>query len=260
MGLLLARGSAVAASTVQSVLFDGAGNDERIEISITGGASANVANDSFTLEVWIRPTSANNNNATPSFEGSIFVDGDNLSGTGGAFLLSVNGNVVDVGINPESSSTGNPSGYQTFSGSTAVNDDTWHWVVMTWNASTGALQLYVDGSREINTTASPVETGNLHWESGGGAPDQLLVLGREKQNLNADGGFYGRISELRITPSILYSGASISVPTSALSGAGAGVVYYGFTEGSGSTVADSGGGTNSNGTIVSAVWDSNGPY
>ena len=247
-------------SSVQSLSFDGTGNDERVEIDITGGVSANVANTDFTVEVWIRPTSNNNQDQVDCFDGNIFIDGDNLSGNGGAWLMSINGNVVDVGLNPESVSLGNPSGYQTFSGTTTVNNDAWHWIVMTYDLSTGDLQLYVDGTREINTTASPLEDGNVHWESGGGTQDQLLVLGREKQEINANGGYHGLMSELRISNSILYSTASITVPTSPLTASGAGRAYYGFTEGSGTLLEDTGGGTNSDGTIVGAAWNAGSPY
>lgn len=244
------------ASPVESVLFDGTNNDEYIAIPINGGESANVANQDFTIEIWVRPTSANNNTAINAYDGNLIIDADNYSGNGGAFLFGINDNTIDVGVRAEGT-----AGYTTYGCSATVNDNAWHWLVMTYDISARQMQFYIDGTRELNETIPDNGgNGNLHWTSGGSTADQQLVLGREKGEFNPDGGFHGRISEMRISPSVLYSAASITQPSAPLDGSGADVAYYGFTEGSGSTVNDTGGGTNGDGTITLASWDTDGPY
>jgi hypothetical protein len=245
VGLLLGTPS----SQVQSILFSGTlGTAEidydRITIPNTGGATANLQDTDATVEVWLRPHATNNDNTGAQWvNGNIFMDNDKVGGgTGGQWGMSILGGVVAVGISLDDG--GALSGYDEFAGTTDITDDAWHHIVWTLNATTGAFQLYVDGSREVNSTASTGNGNNLGWLSGGDAKAQLLELGGEKNDQESGDSlsYFGYMSEIRISSSVLYSGASISVPTSPLDGSGAGVAYYGFTEGSGTTIADGGGG------------------
>lgn len=262
-----------AASLPQSIVFTGTLGTpsidyDRVTIPITGGVTANLANTDCTFEIWIKPHATSNDNTGANwYDGNIFVDRDSFAGspTGGQWGMSILGGVVALGIG---SSTGATVSYTTLTATTDITDDAWHHIVWTFDISTGNVELWVDGTREINSSVSIASGGNLGLLSGGDAKAQLIELGGEKNDQESGDSlsFFGSMSEILMSSSLLYTGASISVPTSPRSGAGAGVAYYGFTEGSGTLVEDTGGGTNSDGTVVlnggspPPSWSTDGPY
>ena len=93
-----------AGSSVQSVLFSGTLGTDVIDYdrmtSDRTAAGANIGSSSSdgTIEIWIRPTSANNNTGSAWVNGNIFIDNDMVEGdnspVGGQYGLSVRNNTV----------------------------------------------------------------------------------------------------------------------------------------------------------------------
>ena len=269
MGLLVGPGSIIIQP--QSVLFSGTLGTavidyDRLTIDRTSTAgNLGASSADATLEIWIKPTAANNNTETGNgwVQGNIFVDADSVEGdsspVGGQFGLSIADNVVNLGVSAVNSET-----YTQHVGTTIVNDLTWHWIVFVWDSSTGNLQLYVDGNRDVNTSRT---SGNMGWVSGGNTKAQLVEFGGEKNDFESGDSlsFFGKISEIRFSDNVRYNGTSITVPTTPLTADGNTIGLWSFTEGSGTTIGDSSS-NNENMTVVTGgtptvpTWNTDGPY
>ena len=107
-------------------------------------ATANrVVQDSFTLEAWIKTTAT-------SLIGTNFYDGNGLiyadvSGDNNDFGTSILNNKLAFG-------TGNPE--TTVVGATSVNTGSWVHIAATRDASTGALEVLVDGQSDGTATST----------------------------------------------------------------------------------------------------------
>ena len=228
----------ISTPTTQAVEFDGTGNVnyDRATVSVDGGEAANIGGGDFTWEMWLKPTSANNNTGSTFADANIFADRDNFQGaTGGEYIFSILNDTLHVSLSP---TTGSLS-YDEFEATTAINDNQWHFIAITYDFSTGDVQAYIDGTREINGTAS--NSGTLAYVSGGSAGDLILELGGEKHEAGADLGYFGRISETRISDTIRYSGTTHTVPTAQMTDDADTIVLWRFDEGSGTIVENSAG-------------------
>lgn len=254
MGLIL--GSQNLAS-VGSLQFSGSGgvSYDRVNIPLTG--AANFGNTDFSLEMWLRPTASNTNTGTTSQDGNIVIDRDNSTGgVSGQMIVGIRNNVFCVGISPDVSTD-----YTEYSCTTAVNDGAWHHFLISRDESTGDVNIYVDGTREVDA-AGP--SGDIRWISGGDAEDQRMVLGVEKIGFTGL-SYFGHMTELRAR-SIYIDTASITVPTARIGSDGNTLVYYDFSEGSGTVLTDLGPSADSDGTVVfnagspPPTWDTINPY
>ncbi len=269
MGILRAAGGRIAVSAVQSVLFSGTIGTESIDYDrltsdrTSTGGNLGAASSDATVEMWIKPTSANSNTGTAWVEGHILLDNDMVEGdgspVGGQYGLSVCNDTIRLGVATELDTT-----YTEFIGSTTVNDGNWHWIVFCWDASTGDVQLYIDGTRDVDSTRA---SGNLGWVSGGNTKAQLNEFAGEKNDFEGGSSLslFGQMSEIRFSNNIRYDASTITVPTTALAVDGNTIAYWGFTEGSGTTIADG----SSNGDEITIVtggsptvptWSTDGPY
>jgi len=169
-----------------------------------------VQND-FTLEYWVNTTQTGSGaGGTQWWQGTGLVDAEVGSITTD-FGTSLLGNKVAFGI----------GGDVTIQSTTSINDGRWHHVAAVRRASTGQLELYIDGRLENNIAGTI--TGALT------APSRI-TLGMTQTGANAL--FVGRLDELRIwntarTASEIASNfrTDLSVPQTGL------VAYYNFDAG-----------------------------
>ena len=100
----------------------------------------------WTMAYWVKTsTPGNGSTGTQWWSGEGMLDGE-VAGVVDDFGTSLLGNKVAFGV-------GNPD--TTIISTSAINDSTWHHVAATRSASTGLMQLYVDGVMEASTTGPP---------------------------------------------------------------------------------------------------------
>ena len=246
------------AMATSSVFFSGTVDQvyDRITIPVDGGSTANIGATDFTIEMWLRPDATQNNGAGSAWwMGNIFLDRDILGNQPRSFGASLRSGQVTFMTHPA-------GGSQTlFTASTDIRDDSWHWVVITYDFSSGDVQIYIDGTREVNASGS---SGDLSFVSSSNVKNRLIELGGEK-HFQGTPAYVGYMSEIRFSDVVRYSGATISVPSSPLAVDADTVTYWGFTEGSGSVLTDSAPGS-ADGTVVfggmpqAPVWSAEAPY
>ena len=215
----------------------GSGQVDRVEIPLNG--KANVGAGDFTVEVWLRGALGDNGagNSCSTGEaawinGNIFIDRDVFGGGDyGDYGLSLYAGRVAFGAS--SASNGD-----TICGSRNVLDGAWHHIAVTRQASTGRLQLYVDGQLDAQAATSPA-TGNISYRVGRGTSypgsDPFLVLAAEKHDAGSSfPSFNGYLDELRLSTVIRYSG-NFTRPGGPFSPDGSTAALYHFNEGAGTT-------------------------
>lgn len=152
--------------------------------TITTGTSVIDTRDSFTLTTWIKPgpggaVVSQDNNRNSSF--AIFADPDSKMWQ---FAIA----------RGDSDTAGYDWANKAVNSAATYTPDAWQHVTATYNAATGLMSLYVNG-----TLAS---TGH-HTASLGAAPVGPLVMGRYKERGSADfyhQGLTGGISNLAVYP------------------------------------------------------------
>ena len=165
---------------------------------------ANIGAGDFTVEVWLRGALGDNGagNSCGTGEaawinGNIFIDRDVFGGGDhGDYGLSLYAGRVAFGASSASNGA-------TICGSRNVLDGAWHHIAVTRQASTGRLQLYVDGQLDAQAASSPA-TGNISYRVGRGTSypdsDPYLVLAAEKHDAGGSfPSFSGYLDELRLS-------------------------------------------------------------
>jgi hypothetical protein len=180
--------------------FDGGDN-----IEVPHDNSFNL--DDFTLEAWVKTTSAGANERIIT----------KTAGASQSFSLFVDNGLVGVGF-----STGGGGNFM--SGSISMNDGNWHHIAGVRNASSNTLSLYVDGvlDNSISTTGTPV-TGT-----------DPLNIGRFSSADPTKQRYNGQMDEVRIWNTALSQSDLKSRMTTPLAGDEVGLVaYFPFEEGVG---------------------------
>ena len=246
-----------AVRTSSSLRFTGTRDQvhDRATIPVDQGSSANIGASDFTIELWLRPNATQNNGAgTAWWMGNIFLDRDILGNGERGFGASLRSGRVTFMTNPA-------GGSQTlFTASSDIRDDAWHWIVITYDRDTGRVQVYVDGTREVNATGS---SGDLSFLSSSNVKNRLIELGGEK-HFQGTPSYVGYMTELRFSNVVRYNANTITVPSAALGVDSDTVGYWSFSEGSGTVLADASG--TANGTVIfggspqAPVWTSESPY
>lgn len=233
---------------------------DRIRTLVDDGMSgdpvlpANVGGEDFTIEMWLRPTAANDNSAISSgshilwITCNIFFDRDRWANTipGRDFGVALCGGRVAFGVDNGS------GGQYTLVGSSDLRGSSWHHVAVQRRSSDGQLEIFVDGAREAQvdgpdgTLAYPDGvTIESHCGQFGSSPctqsDPYSVLGAEKHDAADDLSYIGWMDELRISNVLRYSGTSYVVPSAPFTADANTMVLYHFDEGEGTTVLDSSG-------------------
>lgn len=259
------------AAAANSNLFDG-----RLEVPLPAdGVGINFAGD-CTIEMWIAPSATPADNSdSPVTEGTgydvagnIILDRD-IAFQSTGHILGISSGIfyftVDTGVG-QATRVGNVSN--------DLRDGNWHHVAVCRNATSGLIELFVDGTRE-DTATGP--TGSIahpddltHSTACGATADQdcvnsdpYLVLGCEKHELQAN-GYIGLLSCLRISDNIRYSGATYTVPSGPFSNDANTLGLYQMREGGGTTIADESG-NNQTMTLLTdgnsqPVWSTSSPF
>jgi hypothetical protein len=245
-----------------SLRFFGTGSDQvdRVKIPLDGNTKANIGAGDFTIEVWLRGNQADNDPAGSCgtgeaawITGNIFIDRDVFGGgDNGDFGLSLYDGRVAFGATRDNSGS-------TICGTTNVLDGAWHHVAVTRQASTGRLQLYVDGQLDAQAATSGA-TGDISYRVGRGTQypdsDPFLVLAAEKHDAGSGfPSFNGSLDELRLSTTIRYNG-NFTPPAGPFTPDADTAALYHFNEGSGTTLGDEIG--TSNGQL-NVGGDDNGP-
>jgi hypothetical protein len=226
----------------------GSGQVDRVKIPLNGSTKANIGAGDFTIEVWLRGNQADNDPAGSCgtgeaawITGNIFIDRDVFGGgDNGDFGLSLYDGRVAFGATRDNSGS-------TICGTTNVLDGAWHHVAVTRQASTGRLQLYVDGQLDAQAATSGA-TGDISYRVGRGTQypdsDPFLVLAAEKHDAGSGfPSFNGSLDELRLSTTIRYNG-NFTRPAGAFSPDASTAALYHFNEGGGTTLGDAVGTSN----------------
>jgi cysteine-rich repeat protein len=225
--------SAGAQSTRSLRFFgNGSGDIDRVKISIDAPpVPADVGGD-FTIEFWMKASSADNGagNCAPGgvgwingnivFDRDVYGDGD-FGDYGIALFEDGIGFGVAVGSNEN-----------TICGATDVDDGAWHHVAVTRDSSSGDLELFVDG---VSDAADSGPAGNASYRDGraGQPADPFLVIGAEKHDAGPSFPSYsGFVDEIRISSVVRYT-ADFTPPTQVFAGDGSTVALYHLEDGSG---------------------------
>ncbi|MEM8826772.1 MAG: LamG-like jellyroll fold domain-containing protein [Pseudomonadota bacterium] len=239
---------------VGSIQFSGTVDQDydRFTIPLTGGSPANIGAADFTIELWINADASNTASGAAFFNGNIFFDMDRLSGND-SLVLSLHAGVPQIYVQANGS-----DGLANASSDVRGN---WSWLVFQRSASTGAVEVWVDGTREVNTT---LPAGDLSYAGGGNAKDQVIEIGGEKHNQGTP-AYTGLVSEMRFSSTLRYTGNTIPVPTAPLGLDADVAAYWTLREGAGAAIYDRDTGSAA-GTVVFdggqtvPVWSTSGPY
>jgi hypothetical protein len=234
MSILILRSASVVAPAVGSLFFSGGSstaNSPTVRIPRTGAMDVNT----FTIEMWLRPAATGNDQTISegaayvdaATHGNIIWDADSLDTRG--FILGLSGGRIYIGVNTS-------GGARTLVGSTDITNDAWHHVYFYRNASSGLMELGVDGFRE-DTISGP--TGDVTYDGNAPATDSFHYLAKEK--LNFTFGYDGGIHGIRVSSNQRYSGATYTVPTAPLEDDANTIGLYLMDEQADTTMGDSSG-------------------
>ncbi len=239
------------------------------------GPPADVGSTDFTIEFWIKATSADNNssgvvcgNNVNWINGNIVFDRDRYN-QNRKFGISIAGGYVVFGISVASDFT--------VCSSTQVLNNTWRHIAVQRKVSDGAMSIYIDGVLSGSGTGP---TGDLSYPDNGvpcnnccnggncNFSDPYIVLGAEKHDAGvAYPSYNGFMDELRISNIIRYT-SNFTPATNAYSPDANTMALYHFNEGTGTVINDVSGasGGPSNGFIniggnpQGPIWSADSPF
>jgi hypothetical protein len=245
---------ATGGCSMRSLRFrgSGVGDIDRVKIRVDDpsntrpGPPADVGAEDFTIEWWLRATSAANGAGAVRcgdnidwIRGNIVIDRDRFS-QDRKFGVSIAGGRVVFGV------SGDRTGDRTLCGTRSVLDDRWHHVAVQRRRSDGFLWLFVDGQLEAQGDGPD---GDVSYPDNGvpgnhcGGPctnsDPFLVIAAEKHDAGREyPSFNGWIDELRLSRVLRYR-AAFPVPIAPFAVDAETAALYHFDEGSGDDVVDS---------------------
>ncbi len=252
----------------------GANQQDRLRIRLDDDAPgpdastpADVGTASFTLELWVRGTLADNPSRASASEGSFaddrwrqghaLLDRDILSGTSRTFGVSLAGGRVRFGTGAGDGVT--PDVPNTLEGDRLVLDGAWHHVAVARDAQTGRKLIYVDGALDIAGPTGVSRADLSYPDEGVPAPASpwgpFLVVGAAKEDVGpGQPSFRGRVDEMRIWR-IARRGSEIASDMGRVVPAGTQnmVASYRFEEGAGTAVADVSGAGSPTGLLIAGV-------
>lgn len=242
--------AAPVASSNQSIYFPGEDNqDGRVRVDLSGDPPVNLGAGDMTFDCWIRPsaTASDNNRSGGGVNSNIFMDRDRLAPNLGSFGLGLNAGVISTWLDRSGAA---PTALEAASGTTDLRDGAWHHIRYQRDQSTGQIEVWVDGSREINETGPVGGSVEYAFISGEGTYDPYLVYGAEKHGFSGF-SFNGHMTECAWFNALLSSGATITVPTARWANDATNLVcVHHFQEASGSDIVDSVSGNQSPGTLI----------
>jgi len=279
------------AAEAGSIRFFGNGRDDidRVKIRIDDpsnslpGPPADVGATDFTIEFWIKGSTADNTNTVRCgsgvygwIDGNIVLDRDRFN-LPRAFGLALGNGSVAFGANVDNVNIA------THCGTRNVLDGQWHHVAVTRSLLAGEIRLFVDGTADGAPTGGVA--GNLSYPDNGQPDpgnncgtgpcinsDPFIVIGTEKHDAFPGRlAFNGSIDELRLSTNLRYT-ANFAVPTGPFSpGVAATAALYHFdgpASGNcttGTVIVDAAGGASPGecrfgGSPGGPVWSSDSPF
>lgn len=249
-------------------------DDHRVKIQIDAlppnsdpGPPADIGNEDFTLEFWMKATSVNNpiNSGLPCganydwIWGNIIIDRDRYN-QGRAFGISVDNGRLRFGTMNATFAA------YTICGTSNVLNNEWHHVAVQRRRSDGWMQLFVNGELEAQGDGPD---GDISYPDDGvpgnycdgrlcDFSDPFLVIGVEKHDVAED--YNGLITELRLSNILRYPATVVKQAFVSDSNT---MALYHFDEGSGTTANDTSGamGGPSHGEIKTGVlWSVDSPF
>lgn len=254
---------------------------DRVKIPSAPPAAINVGAGDFTLEFFLRATSAENPNGGVAcgpgvawVNGNIVVDRDRYA-QGRKWGVSLLDGRIAFGVSSTNAD-------YTLCGNQIVLDEAWHHVAVDRRSSDGRMRIWIDGVLDASAPGGPgMPSGDVSYPAGaipgnfcspdGGSgslscanSDPFLVLGAEKHGF-AGINYSGALDELRISTNLRYS-AAFQRPTAPFVNDATTAALHHLDETSGDTVADASGrggtGTRYFGGSPPAgpVWQSDSPF
>lgn len=218
-----------------------------MQVDLRDDPPANVGDGDVTIDCWLRPSSTGNDlhdAITPGNNGDgvnshIFWDRDILNRLNG-FGLGLSGGRL-TGWRDRS---GSAPTVISFIGTTDIRDDQAHHIRVCYTLSNGAIEGWVDGTREINVTGPVGGDLSYVFDEAEATNDRYYVIGTEKHQFEGF-GYVGEAAEVALFNSVLSTGSSITVPTAPWATDTANLVdCRRFNEGSGTVIGDTQGGPN----------------
>jgi Concanavalin A-like lectin/glucanases superfamily len=234
-----------AASQGYSLRFFGfgAGDVDRVKIRIDAPeVPADVGATDFTVEWWMKANPGENSAQAIAPGGDAWINGNiildrDIYGNGdyGDFGVSLGAGRLAFGV-------GTAAGGHTIVGARHVADGQWHHVAVARRRSDGWMQIYVDGSLDVEGDGPD---GDASYRNGRAtswpASDPFLVIGAEKHDAGpAYPSYRGWLDELRLSAALRYT-APFPRPIAPFVTDVATVALYHFDEGAGDLVIDSSG-------------------
>src|SRR5688572_25101132 len=225
--------SAEAQSTRSLRFFGNGMNDiDRVKIQIDAPpVPADVGGD-FTIEFWLKASSADNGAGNCFTGGVAWINGNiifdrDVDGLGdfGDYGIALFEDGIGFGV-------GIGSNENTICGATGVDDGAWHHIAVTRDTSSGDLELFVDG---VSDASGSGPTGNASYRDGrsGSTNDPFLVVGAEKHDAGPEYPSYsGFLDEIRISNVVRYT-ANFTPPSQVFASDGSTVALYHLEEGTG---------------------------
>jgi hypothetical protein len=220
---------------------NGTGDIDRVKVRIDPHTPADVGGD-FTIEFWLK-TTASGGTCTPGASGDGWITGRTIidrdvygGGDHGDYGIALASGRICFGVAQGASG-------RTIYGSTTVANGQWRHIAVTRNASSGQMQIFVDGQPDASGTGP---TGDISYRNGRSTAypnsDPFLVFGAEKHDAGpAYPSYIGLLDDIRISNVVRYTGA-FTRPATPHVVDGSTVALYRFDEGSGTTISDAAGG------------------
>ncbi len=220
------------------------------------GPPIDVGGTDFTIELWIRPDPAANDNPAIACGGTndwvtsnIIVDRDRHS-QAPSFGIGIAGGVIVWAVQGEA---GDP---WSMCGTTDVLDGDWHHIAVQRRRSDGYLWLFVDGQLDADVDGpdgdvSYPDDGQPMDVCPGGAcdySDPFLAIGAEKHGYEGI-SYTGLVDELRLSSTLRHDGGGYEPPSTPYVADDATVGLFHFDDGSGSVASDASP-NGSDGTLV----------
>jgi hypothetical protein len=218
---------------------NGTNDIDRVKIPIDAPALPVDVGFDFTLEFWMQAHTNSSGPITPGgdnwINGNIIFDRDiYFAGDYGDFGISLAAYRIAFGVDRLGS--GN-----TIYGTTQLNDNEWHHIALTRDASGGQLRIFVDGVLDASGAGPAGDVSYRDGRSSVFPADPYLVIGAEKHDAGAAYPSYnGMIDEVRISNIVRYS-TNFTRPTAPFVADASTVALYHFDEAGGIAVLDTSG-------------------
>lgn len=206
---------------------------------LTASRPVNVGDD-FTIEFWMRAAAADNpiqNCSLGWYSGHVIVDRDTFGNTDGDYGVAICNNRIVFGVNG-----GNDD--RLLVGSSPVTNNQWRHVAVTRNATTGRMQIFIDGQLDAARDDGP--TGSIAYPLNRSTQypnsDPYLVFAAEKHDYPDSRYYAGLLDDIRISNTVRYT-ADFTRPNAPHPLDANTVALYRFDEGAGTIITDAAGNT-----------------